>query len=49
MEAAWEAGGVNCEILTGGELAVGDAVEVAAGSYRDGRANDGGILVPTVR
>lgn len=42
MEATWEAGGVNCEILRGGNLAVGDAVEVEAGSYREGRADDGG-------
>lgn len=41
MEAAWEAGGVNCEILRGGDLSVGDAVEVEPGSYGDGRANDG--------
>jgi len=42
MEASWEAGGVNCEILEGGELAVGDTVEVEPGSFRDGRADDGG-------
>lgn len=41
MEAAWEAGGVNCEILRGGDLSVGDAVQAEVGSYRDGRANDG--------
>lgn len=37
-----DAGGVNCEVLRGGELRVGDVVEVEPGSYRDGRADDGG-------
>jgi MOSC domain-containing protein YiiM len=42
MEAAWDAGGVNCEILKGGELAVGDPVSVVPGSFAEGRADDGG-------
>ena len=33
---------MNCEILRGGALAVGDEVAVEAGSYGAGRANDGG-------
>ena len=42
IEAAWDVGGVNCEILRGGELAVGDPVSVVPGSFAEGRADDGG-------
>jgi MOSC domain-containing protein YiiM len=42
MEAVWEAGGVNCEILRGGVVRVGDGVAVVPGSRDASRVDDGG-------
>jgi len=42
MEAVWEAGGVNCEILRGGVVRVGDRVAVVPGSRDASRVDDGG-------
>lgn len=42
MEAVWDVSGVNCEVLIGGELSVGDNAEVLRETFEEGRANDGG-------
>lgn len=42
MEAVWSEAGVNCEILAGGSLKVGDVVKVESGSFDASSIDDGG-------
>lgn len=42
MEAIWNVCGVNCEIIVGGKLSVGDSVRFCAGTADPARADYGG-------
>lgn len=41
MDKLWDVCGVNCEILVGGDVHVGDAVSVVPGSHQPERCNPG--------
>jgi len=41
MEKLWDVSGVNCEILLGGDLAVGDSVSTVPGSHQPERVKHG--------
>ena len=42
MDALWHAAGVNCEVLQGGTLRVGDCVHAVPGSHDPACIDDGG-------
>ena len=42
MDALWDAGGVNCEVICGGKVRIGDTVQIVRGSHNPARINTGG-------
>ncbi|CAB9527518.1 MOSC domain [Seminavis robusta] len=42
MEALWDAGGVNCEVLEGGTISVGDSLTIIKDSSENHVVTDGG-------